>query len=138
MRTIFIWPRRVSSTMRLTSASANRPTTATRKLTPCCSSGISKVKRGRPLCRSMPTVAIASPRKTEISPLASELPVSALTVVRANSIRAKYSVGPNFSARSASGAATKVSAVTPSVPAMKELKAAIASAAPARPWRASG
>ncbi len=57
---------------------------------------------------------------------------------RANSIRAKYSVGPNFSARLASGAATKVSAVTPSVPAMKELTAAIASAAPARPWRASG
>lgn len=86
----------------------------------------------------MPTVAIASPRKTEMSPLASESPVSALTVVRANSIRAKYSAGPNFSARLASGTATKVSAVTPSVPAMKELNAAIASAAPARPWRASG
>ena len=64
--------------------------------------------------------------------------MSALTVVSANSISAKYSGGPNLSANSASGMATKVSAVTPSVPAMKELTAAMASAAPARPLRASG
>ena len=71
-------------------------------------------------------------------PLASELPVSALTVESAKQISAKYSVGPKCSAKAASGTATKVSAVTPIVPAMNELTAAIASVAAALPFRASG
>ena len=73
-----------------------------------------------------------------IMPFAINSPVSALTVVSANRISVKYSAGPNFNASSDSGTATNASAVMPSVPAMKELTAAIARAAPARPLRAIG
>lgn len=114
------------------------PTTTTRKLTPCCRSTIPIVNRGRPLCRSSPTVDMARPNEVDSNPFASELPVSALTVLKAKIISAKYSVGPKFSANCAIGTAMKVRAVTPSVPAIKELIAAIESAAPARPWRANG
>jgi hypothetical protein len=49
---------------------------------------------------------------------------------------AKYSGGPNRSAKLASGGASSMSAITLPVPAMKEPIAAMASAAPARPFRA--
>ena len=71
-RTMCIVPCRVPSTMRLTSAIAKRPTTTTRKFTPSCSSGMPMVKRGTPLCRSMPIVASASPMNVDIRPLASD------------------------------------------------------------------
>ena len=137
-RTLCIVPSRVPSAIRATSASAKMPTTTTRKLTPCCRSTIPMVKRDRPLCRSRPTQEIARPSEVDSRPFASESPVRALTVLNAKIISAKYSVGPKRRASWATGAAMKVNAVTPSVPAMKELIAAIDSAAPARPCRASG
>jgi hypothetical protein len=47
-----------------------------------------------------------------------------------------YSGGPNRSAMVASGGATKVSMITPNVPATNEPTAAMQSAAPARPFLA--
>jgi hypothetical protein len=47
-----------------------------------------------------------------------------------------YSGGPNFKAMVASGGATKVSMITPKVPATQEPTAAMQSAAPARPFLA--
>ena len=81
-------------------------------------------------------VAIIKPKMVDSRPLAGDLPESEATAVRANSIRVKYSAGPNFKAVEASGTANSVSATTPSVPAMKEPMAEIARAAPARPLRA--
>ena len=52
------------------------------------------------------------------------------------SIRLKYSGGPNARASLARGGATSISPITEMVPAMKEPKAAIPRAAPARPCRA--
>ncbi len=75
---------------------------------------------------------------TAIMPLASESPVSAPTVESAKQINAKYSAGPKCNATAASGAATNESAVTPIIPAMNELTAAMASVAAARPFLASG
>ena len=81
-------------------------------------------------------VAIIRPRIVDSRPLAGDFPESDATAVRANSIRVKYSAGPNFKAVEESGTANSVRATTPRVPAMKEPMADIASAAPARPLRA--
>ena len=79
-------------------------------------------------------VAIIRPRMVANMPLAGDLPVSDDTAVIANSIRQKYSAGPNFNAIDASGKANSVSATTPMVPAINEPMADTASAAPARPF----
>jgi hypothetical protein len=52
------------------------------------------------------------------------------------SISEKYSGEPNLSATSASGGPATAMSSVPTVPAKKEPMAAIASAGPARPWRA--
>jgi hypothetical protein len=119
---------------RNTSASAKSPTTTTTKPTPSWNSATPMTKRGWPLCRSIPMVAIIRPTIVESMPFAGEAPVSEATAVIANSISVKYSAGPNFSAIDVSGTAKSVSPTTPRVPAMKEPIAATASAAPARPF----
>ena len=79
-------------------------------------------------------VAIIRPSTVEMIPFAADLPVSDDTAASANSIRQKYSAGPNFSAIAASGTASSVSATIPNVPARKDAIADTASAAPARPF----
>ena len=58
-------------------------------------------------------------------------------VVSDSIIRAAYSGGPNVSATLASVGAISISPTTLTVPAMNEAIAAMPSAWPARPWRAS-
>ena len=70
------------------------------------------------------------------SPRASESPSTAVTVVSASTISAKYSAGPNSSATRTISGATKVSASVAIVPATKEPMAAVASAWAPRPLRA--
>jgi hypothetical protein len=53
--------------------------------------------------------------------------------MKANTIRAKYSAGPSFSASSTMSGATRVRATVAMVPATNEPRAAVASAGPARP-----
>ena len=62
-----------------------------------------------------------------------ELPSTADTVMKANTISAKYSAGPNLSARSTTSGASSVSSTVAMVPATNEPIAAVASAGPARP-----
>ena len=62
-----------------------------------------------------------------------ELPSTAATVMKANTISAKYSAGPNLSARSTTSGASSVSRMVAMVPATNEPMALVASAGPARP-----
>ena len=79
-------------------------------------------------------VAIIRPSTVEIMALAGDLPASEDTAVIAKNMSVKYSAGPNFSAIDVSGMANSVRPTTPSVPAMNEPIAEIASAAPPRPF----
>jgi hypothetical protein len=84
----------------------------------------------------MPTSPKASPMNRLASPRTSESPRTAVTVVSARIMSAKYSAGPNSSASLTSKGATKVSAMVAMVPATNEPIAAVASAWAPRPWRA--
>ena len=95
-----------------------------------------KVKRGWPVCRSMPMSPRKMPKTRLVSPRTAELPSTAETVTKASTISEKYSAGPNLSAKSTTTGARKVSPTSRCVPATKEPIAAVASAAPARPRRA--
>ena len=64
------------------------------------------------------------------------LPSTALTVVKASNISMKYSGGPNLTAKSATMGANSVTSTVAIVPATNEPMAAVASAAPARPFLA--
>src|SRR5574343_1314137 len=85
---------------------------------------------------SMPTRPMDRPTASEARPRSMDAPRTAETVVKANTMMAKYSVGPNISATSATQGAQKVSATVARVPATKEPMAAVARAGPARPLRA--
>ena len=61
---------------------------------------------------------------------------STAAATRPISISEKYSGEPNLSAISASGGPASAISSVPTVPAKNEPMAAIASAGPARPWRA--
>ena len=84
----------------------------------------------------MPTSPRARPKNRLARPRDSEAPSTAVTVVSARTISAKYSAGPNSSAILTISGATKVSAAVAIVPAMKEPIAAVASAWAPRPLRA--
>ena len=64
--------------------------------------------------------------------------VSTAAETSAISISEKYSAGPNLSAHSASGGPASAMISVQTQPAKNEASAAIASAGPARPWRAIG
>ena len=68
--------------------------------------------------------------------LTSEPCASTVAPTRPSTISEKYSAGPNLSATSASGGANSAMSTVATVPAKNEPMAAIASAGPARPWRA--
>ena len=69
-------------------------------------------------------------------PRSIDSPMTAETVMKASTISAKYSAGPNFSAISTTAGAVNVNATVASVPATNEPMAAVARAAPPRPCRA--
>ena len=100
---------------------------------PSISSGTPNAKRICPVWSSMPTSPSSSPRKSIDSPRTVELPSTAATVTNANTINAKYSGGPNFSATSTTSGARIVSRNTEIVPATNDPMALVASAGPARP-----
>ena len=75
----------------------------------------------------------ASPRKRLATPRNKEAPSKAETVVKASTMSAKYSAGPNSSASLTKSGARKVMAMVPRVPATKEPIAAVARAAAPRP-----
>ena len=68
--------------------------------------------------------------------LMSEPCASTTAAIRPSTMREKYSVGPNFSATSASGGANSAMTTVDTQPAKNEPIAAMPSAGPARPWRA--
>ena len=65
-----------------------------------------------------------------------DAPRTADRVMKAKTISAKYSAGPNLSATATITGATSVSATVAMLPATKEPIALVASAGPARPIRA--
>ena len=100
---------------------------------PSSSSGTPKASRIWPVCSSMPITPSSSPTNSEASPREVEEPSTADTVTKANTISAKYSVGPNCSATSTTRGASSVSSTVAIEPATNEPIAAVASAGPARP-----
>ena len=98
--------------------------------------GMPKISRGWPVRMSVPASPKASPISRLATPRTIEAPSSVDTVVKASTISAKYSAGPNISASLTKTGARKVSSSVPIVPATKEPMAAVASAAAPRPRRA--
>ena len=94
------------------------------------------VKRATPALGSSPTVPMSIPRIPIASPFRRLLPASLVRVLRPSSISAKYSGGPKERANRTMGPAINISPSTDAVPAMKDPKADIPSATPARPCRA--
>ena len=82
----------------------------------------------------MPTTPSSKPRNKLVRPREVELPMTAETVVKAKTISAKYSAGPNLSATSTMIGARSVTRIVAIVPATKEPMAQVASAGPARPF----
>ena len=118
------------------SATPNRPMAMTTKPMPSESSGTRKVKRSVPEFTSVPIMPSRSP--STVTPIAlSMAPLASTTAPTSPSaISAKYSGAWNCRPSSASGGeATAMNSVA-TEPAKNEPSAAIASAAPARPWRA--
>ncbi len=71
-----------------------------------------------------------------MKPLIMDPLVKKARIVSPRTIKEKYSGGPNWMASLARGGDRKTRIKTPSVPAMKEPKAAMPRAGPARPFRA--
>ena len=84
----------------------------------------------------MPTRPSSRPSSTIAIALSSEPCARTMAATRPNTISEKYSAGPNFSATSASGGANIATTTVATQPAKNEPIAAVASAGPARPWRA--
>ena len=120
-----------------TSATPNNPAVTAMKLSPACAPATSNVKRTVPPSGSIPIVDSISPVTTMASDFTREPPVRLARSTTPRSAKAKYSAGPKASAARATRGAASCSATTLNVPATKEAIAAMASAAPARPLRAS-
>ena len=91
------------------------------------------VNRSVPLTTSMPTVETNRPTAIIIRALSIEPPIMKIVTTKPSVIRAKYSGGPNLSAATTRMGDATFSPMLLSVPAMNEAKAAMPSAAPARP-----
>ena len=89
-----------------------------------------------PELTSVPTMPSKSPITTIASALVMLSPASTAAATRPISISEKYSGAPNLRATSASGGPNSAMIRVHTVPAKNEPIAAIASAGPARPWRA--
>jgi hypothetical protein len=85
---------------------------------------------------SVPTRPSSRPSTTIATALTTEPCASATDMTRPTIISEKYSAAPNSSAIAVSGGAKSATSKVATVPAKKEPMAAMASAAPARPFRA--
>ena len=124
------------SRLAMISAMPNMPIATTTKPMPSESSGMPKVKRGTPELTSVPIRPSSRPSTTMAIALTSEPCASTTAATRPSTISEKYSAGPNLSATSASGGAATAIRKVATQPAKNEPIAAMASARPARPWRA--
>ncbi len=111
----------------------NTPIASTAKSTPSDSSLIPSVRRSWPVSRSVPTVESNRPSTTMITALSTEPRASTIASPRPNTIRPKYSAGPNSSASRVSGAPIAAMTSVATVPAKNEPSAAMPSALPALP-----
>ena len=118
------------------SAVPNMPIATTTKPMPSESSGTSNVKRSTPELTSVPISPRSRPNTTMAIALMSEPCASTVAATSPSTISEKYSAGPNLSATSASGGAATAMIRVATQPAKNEPTAAVASAGPARPWRA--
>ena len=121
-----------------TSATPNRPAVTAMKLSPAWAPPTSNVKRTVPPSGSMPTVDSMTPEHDHGQRLRAASRRSGWpAATRPSRAKAKYSAGPKASAARATSGAASCSATTLKVPATNDAMAAMASAAPARPLRAS-
>ena len=104
--------------------------------TPSSNSGVPKVKRGWPVCKSTPIMPRKKPTKSAVRPRTDDDPSTAETMMKARTINEKYSAGPKASAKLTTTGARKATPAVPMVPATKEPIAEVARAAPPRPERA--
>ena len=118
------------------SVKPNTPIATIAKPTPSCSSGMPKSKRATPELTSVPTMPSNRPSKIIAIALIKEPEANTTAPTRPKTISEKYSAGPNLNANSASGGAKAAISNVATLPAKKEPIAAIANAAPARPFLA--
>jgi hypothetical protein len=126
----------LGSRLETISATPNTPMVKPMNPIPSASSMMPKVNRRTPELASVPTVPMSRPSKTIAMALRSDPWARTVAPTSPNTIREKYSAGPNFRATSASGGANMATATVPTHPAKNDPSAAVASAGPARPWRA--
>src|SRR3974390_1339343 len=107
------------------SAKPNTPIATLVKPMPSDSSAISKVMRPAPVSRSEPTIESSRPVKTMATDLSTEPFASTTAKMRPSTISAKYSAGPNSSARPVSGAPSAATSTVDTQPAKNEPMAAI-------------
>ena len=103
------------------------------KSMPSCSSSSPKVKRKAPELTSVPMRPKRSPSKTMQMAFKSEPVASTVALTSPNTIRLKYSAGPNWKASSVKGGAKAAIKSVATHPAKKLPMAAIPKAEPARP-----
>src|ERR1051326_5939405 len=125
------WPSARVSMHASTSPSANTPMATTTKSMPESSSRRPNVKREVVLKGSVPMPEIHSPTSIASSAFSIERPASSTTMARPSAMSEKYSGALNASATLASGGATSIRPITPTVPATNDAIAAIPRAAPA-------
>src|SRR5512146_845920 len=127
-----------SSSVSRISPMPNRPITATRKSNPVSSAWVPKVRRRVPVTESEPTAASAKPSIIDASVLNGGSLLMPKKAQKVSRYTAKNSGGPNSSAKLATIGDRKVISSTPiAAPKNDEVNAAV-SAAPARPFCASG
>ena len=114
----------------------NTPIATAAKSMPSVSSGMPNEKRATPEFTSVPTMPIKRPSKIMQMALTSEPDANTTAPTRPRHISEKYSAGPNWKATSASGGAKAAISSVPTQPAKNDPMAAMASACPARPFRA--
>ncbi|AMY68266.1 hypothetical protein FALB51S_01967 [Frigidibacter albus] len=90
------------------------------------------VKRVWPEVMSSPTVPSSTPRNTIIAPRTAPVPDTAAAEISPSSMIAKYSAGPNSSAKVASVGDRPAMIPMPSTPPAKDAIAVMNSATPAR------
>ena len=121
-----------------TSETANKPISVGMKGGPSIISIMPKVKRGNPEIGSKPIDAISSPKKAAIMPLINERPEIETMTDRPKIASAKYSTGPNSSAKPDTTGEAKVMIRAPTMPPKNEANSAMDMARPASPRRAIG
>ncbi len=95
-----------------------------------------KVNRGMPVMVSSPIVPRMIPTPAVIRALAMDFWARYVSTTKPRIIREKYSGGPKRKATETRGGARSIRPMTPKVPAIKDPKAAMPRAGPARPCRA--